>query len=193
MPVVMEVRPNVYKKNVQAAHVYGVRGKAARHQAGLGAVQRDSFKHMILLCLPHHSAVDDRVTGEQDYPPELLLKWKTKREGKDKAVLDRIVFPTGEPEALINYLESVFEPPVKRLEALAQQLQETGELTAGSLVELNRIIAMMHDSPGVDARSASQLMQAAELFGNLHLEQTAGKLLEAAEMMTHLPRGSQEW
>jgi hypothetical protein len=189
MPVVMEVSPGVYKKNVQVAHIYGVRGRAVRHQKGMGADKRDSFAHLILLCLPHHGAVDDAETGEENYPAELLLEWKKKREGRDHAVLSEVDFPAGQPEVLTRYLERVFEPPVKRLEALADRLQKTGELNESSLAELNRIIQFMRDSPrGVDQRTASTLMEAAQLFSHLKLASTANKLMEAADRMSHLPR-----
>lgn len=188
IPVVLEVRPGVYKKNVQVAHIYGVEGRAARHQRDMGADERDSFAHLILLCLAHHGDVDDRVAGENIYPPEVLLEWKRKREGVDHAVLNVITLPAGQPEALTDYLERVFEPPVKRLEALADRLQRTGELNESGLAELNRIIQFMHDSPvGGDQRVASTLMAAADVLSHLSLASTANKLMAAAEQLSHLP------
>lgn len=189
IPVVLEVRPGVYKKNVQAAHIYGVRGEAARHQKDMDSDERDSFAHLILLCLAHHSAVDDKETGAKNYPPKLLMEWKERREGKDHAVLNTVTIPAGDPEAITRYLESVFEPPLKRLEMLAERLQNTGELTENNLTELNHIIQSMLDSPGgVDQRTASTLMEAADVLSNLNLASTAHTLMEAADTMAHLPR-----
>jgi hypothetical protein len=189
IPVVLEVRPGVYKKNVQVAHIYGVRGQAARHRKDIDSNERDSFARLILLCLAHHSAVDDKETGEMNYPPELLIEWKKRREGKDHAVLNTVAVPAGDPEVLTRYLETVFEPPLKRLETLAESLQTTGELTENNLTELNRIIQAMLDSPvGVDQRTASTLMEAADMLSHLKLASTASKLMEAADMMAHLPR-----
>jgi hypothetical protein len=194
MPVVYEVRPGVYKKNTQVAHIYGVRPGAPRYRPGLSAEQRDLFGHLILLCYPHHNVVDDRLTGEKNYPAELLLKWKKDHEGKDYARLRNLSFEGG-ADTVMEYMERIFEPPMKRLEALADRLQETGELNEQSLAELNRIVELMRDSPaGVDARVASTLAQAAEILSLLNLDRTADKLLEAAEMMSYQQRRrSSEW
>ncbi|GHH43944.1 hypothetical protein [Lentzea cavernae] len=192
VPVVVEVRPGVYKKNVQAAHIYGVRGKAARHKIEMTSDERDSFKHIILLCLAHHSAVDDSKTGTLDYPPELLVKWKRTREGANHATLSELQIPANNLDAITEYLESVFTPPVQRLEALANHLQKTGELNADSLAELKQIITAMQDSDaGVNSRVASNLASAADILADLNLERTARDLLNAADILSNQPR--QEW
>ncbi len=49
-PVVVEVRPGVYRKNAQIAHIRGVR--APRHDPGLSAVACASFGNLLVLCLP---------------------------------------------------------------------------------------------------------------------------------------------
>ena len=78
-PVVFEIRPGVYRKNAQIAHIHGVR--APRYDPMLTVEQCAAFSNLLLLCLPHHSEVDDRKTGEKLYPPELLRKWKADHEG----------------------------------------------------------------------------------------------------------------
>jgi hypothetical protein len=192
MPVVVEVSCGVYKKNVQVAHIYGVRPNAPRYRADLDAERRDRFGHLILLCIPHHSVVDDRVTGESKYPADLLLKWKKKHEGQDYDRLRNVTFAGG-LDNVGAYLERVFQPPVKRLEALADRLQETGELNEKSLLELKRIVRLMSESPtNVDARTASTLAQAADVLSVLSLKKTAQDLLNAADMLAHLPRRGPE-
>ena len=37
MPVVLEVRPGVYQKNSQVAHIYGIRPGAPRYMPGMPA------------------------------------------------------------------------------------------------------------------------------------------------------------
>lgn len=162
---------------------------AARHKKEMNADERDSFGHLILLCLAHHSAVDDPKTGERYYPADLLLEWKEKREGRDKGVLSEITVPADDPDVITRYLESVFEPPLKRLETLAESLQSTGELTEGNLAELNRIIQSMSDTPeGINRHTAVMLMDAAEMLSNMRLDSTAATLMDAAETMANLPR-----
>lgn len=87
-PVVVEVRPGVYRKNAQVAHIHGVR--AGRHVASMDWAQLNNFTNLLLLCLPHHSEVDDKKMGEKLYPPELLRQWKTKHEGSNGPALAQL-------------------------------------------------------------------------------------------------------
>ena len=63
-PIVLEVRPGVYRKNVQVAHIVAVSPGAPRY-LNLPGMQRDSFSNLILLCLAHHAEVDDRTDGDR--------------------------------------------------------------------------------------------------------------------------------
>ncbi|MFI6458500.1 hypothetical protein ACIBF6_44010 [Streptosporangium amethystogenes] len=76
-PVIFEVRPGVYKKNAQIAHIYGVQPGSARHRpchTPEEEQKRDSFRDLILLCPAHHAKVDDKKTGADLYPLELLFE-----------------------------------------------------------------------------------------------------------------------
>ena len=86
MPIVLEVRPGVYKKNSQVAHIYGVRPGASRYRPDMAASKRDSFTNLLLLCLAHHEEVDG---DEHRYPPGTLKKWKTAHEGTANSELSR--------------------------------------------------------------------------------------------------------
>jgi hypothetical protein len=50
MPVVLEVRPGVYQKNAQVAHIYGIRPGTPRYRPDMPARERDSFANLLLLC-----------------------------------------------------------------------------------------------------------------------------------------------
>lgn len=184
-PVVYEVRPGVFQKNAQIAHILGVSPNAARYRPCASveeARERESFKNLLLLCLAHHAEVDDKNHGEERYPPELLRKWKREHEGEHGRQLARIG-PLNEDQ-LTDLLISVFTPPVKRLEKIADQLERTGTLTSGALDELRNIISVMSDSPGSpDARTARQLAYAAEVFGAQSLQGSAKSLAYAAEVL----------
>jgi hypothetical protein len=187
MPVVIEVRPGVYKKNVQVAHIYGVKPKSARYQAGFSERVRDSFQYLLLLCLPHHSAVDDRVNGEKLYPPDLLLRWKQDHEGRDNALLNRLKIAS--EELLVETLERIFEPPLKRLASLAERLERTGEVNERSVAELRRIISLLQDTPiTVNERVAWSLASSADTFSSMNLRKIADDLLQASDILSHLPR-----
>lgn len=184
-PVVFEVRPGVYKKNAQIAHIYAVKPGAARYRECRTREEereRDSFKNLILLCLAHHAAVDDKENGEELYPPELLLEWKRKHEGEHGPQLARIG-PISE-EFLANVLTAVFTPPVTRLERIADQLERTGSLNSEALTELRQIIAVMQDGPvGPNAQTARNLAYAADIFANLNLSNAARQLYHASDVL----------
>ncbi|MER5424252.1 HNH endonuclease [Streptosporangium roseum] len=83
--MIFEVKPDVYKKSAQIAHIYGVQPGSARRppcRAPKEEQERDSFRNLILLCLAHHVEVDDKKKGANLHPPELLFEWKRKHEGE---------------------------------------------------------------------------------------------------------------
>jgi hypothetical protein len=184
-PVIVEVRPGVYKKNAQIAHIHGV--KAPRFRPGMSVEERDSFKNLILLCLPHHAEVDDKKYGERLYPPEKLREWKTKHEGEHAATL-RMIGPI-DVDTFMDRLADVFEPPTRRLEALAEQLEKTGTLNANSVAELRVIITALRDNPlGPDPRTVGQLMDAVTMLGGRDFPRTVAQLMDAATIMNNANR-----
>ncbi|MEU8313699.1 hypothetical protein [Micromonospora sp. NPDC049033] len=182
-----ETRPGVYRKNVQIAHVYGVRPNAPRYKDGLPDSERDSFRNLLLLCLPHHSEVDDKKTGERLYPPETLLEWKRKHEGDLNAELSRIG-PVDE-DLLMDVIAEIFEPPLKRLESIAEQLERTGVVNANSVAELRGIISALTDNPvGLDARTVAILADSVEKLGGQGFRRAVNKFSDAAEIMLRASR-----
>lgn len=124
-PVVVEIRPGVYRKNAQVAHIKGVR--APRFDPNLTAEQCAAFSNLLLLCLPHHAEVDDRKTGEKLYPVRLLFRWKIDHEGSNWTALAALG-PIDE-ETLTDLLLDVFTPPVKRLQQIADEADSAAENT----------------------------------------------------------------
>lgn len=183
-PVVHEVRPGVYKKNAQIAHIHGVNGP--RTAPSLSIEQRDSFSNLLLLCLAHHGEVDDKTYGEKMYPADLLRRWKAEREGGNSAALAILNVPN--EEALFDYLTSIFESPIKRLESIADQLNKTGALNAASVAELQQVVLLLNNSNvGVDNRTAMTLATAAEVLAGLSLDRTATQLMNAADLLSSSP------
>ncbi|MDR7276007.1 hypothetical protein [Catenuloplanes atrovinosus] len=182
-PVVVEVMPGIYKKNAQVAHVYGVRPKAPRYRENIP--DRDSFKYLLLLCTPHHSLVDDKKTGERDFPPETLLDWKRLHEGGNRQALAAL--GSIDEDDLTDLLTEVFSPPLKRLEDLATQLERTGTVTRQNLADLKQIITVMQDTAGApDRQTALTLSQAAEILSLINLPSSATRLSQAAEILSSL-------
>ncbi|MEU4602468.1 hypothetical protein AB0F43_05770 [Kribbella sp. NPDC023972] len=177
MPVVLEVRPGVYRKNAQLAHVYGVKG--ARYRPDGPASVRDAFANLLLLRYPHHSEVDD---DEERYPPERLREWKQKHDGPEVAALNGTTLP--DPDTFMDLLAAVAKPPLDRLESITERLEETGQATEATVRELRYLVGLMSASdPGVDARSAHDLAIAAELLSSANIDRNARWLLNASEML----------
>jgi hypothetical protein len=184
IPVVLEVRPGVYQKNSQIAHIYGVRPKAARYRGELSEERRDSFENLVILCLAHHEEVD---SDEDRYPPEKLHEWKLHHEGDQNSVLKSLRI--GNPETVLTALAKIAEPPLKRLEAITKRLEETGTANADTVKELKQIIASISDSSaGIDAQTARSLAHAAEVLGTRDFILSARRLSEAAETLPGISR-----
>ncbi|MEU7998086.1 hypothetical protein AB0B83_22480 [Micromonospora sp. NPDC049060] len=178
MPVVLEVRPGVYQKNSQVAHIYGVKPKAARFQGDMPAEKRDSFANLLLLCLAHHEEVDG---DESRYTPEVLKSWKTRHEGEAGAVLARLRVP--DAETLGKVLTELAEPPLERLEAVTKRLEETGVASSETVTELKGIIATMSAAgDGMSGQTARSLAYAAEVLGTDTFDRSARAAAYAAEI-----------
>jgi hypothetical protein len=179
-PVVVEIRPGIYRKNAQIAHIRGVR--APRFDPGLSPEACASFANLLLLCLPHHGEVDDRKTGEKLYPPELLRKWKTEHEGRNGPALAALG-PIDE-DTLTGLLLDVFTPPAKRLQQVADQLEKTGTLNAQTVAELRQIVQVMTASPTrADIATATLLADAAEVYGSRMFSAAAAALGDASDVL----------
>ncbi len=182
IPVVMETRAGVYRKNAWVAHIYGVKPSTPRFRADLPPDERDAFTNLLLLCQAHHDEVDDPRDGEQRYPASLLLRWKSRHEGADGpalAALGRI-----DPDELSALLTAVFTPPLQRLEAITQRLERTGEVNAQTVRELKQVISVLSvTSEGFDARTARTLGYAAEVLGSSSFHTAARRLDHAAEVL----------
>jgi hypothetical protein len=188
MPVVLETRPGVYRKNAWVAHIYGVRPNAARYQAGMAPEERDSFRNLLLLCKPHHDEVDDPRTGSKLYPPDTLRDWKRRREGSDGPLLETALASIDE-DRLMNLLTTTFTPPLDRLEAITGRLEETGVASKQTVTELRSIVARLSDAPeGVSAQTARSLALAAESLGTDDFRTSTKRLSLAADVLPGLLR-----
>jgi len=70
---------------VQIAHIHAVEPGGARYDANMTDEARRSFPNLILLCKPCHDLVDKAAV--EQYPPEVLERWKTEREAVGMAGL----------------------------------------------------------------------------------------------------------
>ncbi len=179
-PVVVEVRPGVYRKNAQIAHIRGVRHP--RYDPSLTAEDCALYTNLLVLCLPHHGEVDDRKTGEKNYPVPLLMQWKADHEGSDAQALAAL--GAVDEERLTSLLLEVFSPPVKRLQQIVDQLEETGTFTSRTVAELRQIVQVLADRPTrSDMLAADLLAQAAGVLGSRRFTDMAEGLAVAASIL----------
>ncbi|MFC4066745.1 hypothetical protein [Actinoplanes subglobosus] len=182
-PVVKLARLNVYRKNVQIAHIHGVKPESARYKK-MPAAERDGFGNLMLMCTPHHAEIDNKRDGETRYPAELLRKWKKEHEGRHGVALEKL--GQLDLDRLGDALAEVFVPPVDRLNAIADQLERTGIDNKRAVAQLRQIAAALSDvPPGADATTARRLAYAAEVFATVSLGSTARLLAESAEYYSH--------
>lgn len=74
----------------EMAHVIGRKPGASRSDAKVGI--DDSYENLILLCPTHHTLVDK---AEQDFPVDVLKKWKADWEGQVSASFPQLVDRSG--------------------------------------------------------------------------------------------------
>lgn len=85
---------------------------------------------------------------------------------------------------MAELLAKAFTRPVERLQAIADQLEQSGTLTAGSLRELRQVIQVLTDSPsGLDRHTAVMLSGAAEIFGTGSFKRSVSSLAAAADSL----------
>jgi hypothetical protein len=92
-------------------------------------------------------------------------------------------------DTLTELLLGVITPPVERLQQIADQLEETGTLNAGTVAQLRQVVDVLTSTPaGPGARTAAMLGHAAEVFSTRASRNAAASLREAADMMPSYDR-----
>jgi hypothetical protein len=181
-PVVKLARPGVYRKNVQIAHIHGIKPGSPRHKQ-MPLEERDGFGNLMLMCTAHHSEIDNKTDGERRYPAELLRTWKTKHEaahGKALEALGPINL-----DVLGDALAQAFVPPVDRLNAIADQLERTGAENKQAVNQLREVASMLTDIPlSTDSDTARRLAIVAGVFESLDLNRVARELGSSAEFFS---------
>jgi hypothetical protein len=76
----------VPKLNAEIAHIRAINPGGKRFDSKWSVPQRNSFRNLLLLCVPHHTTIDGASSA--DYPVELLETWKANREGDSVEALE---------------------------------------------------------------------------------------------------------
>lgn len=78
----------------------------------------------------------------------------------------------------------MFDPPLQRLEKIAEQLEQTGTLNARTVTQLRQVVDVMTSTPvGPDLRTARGLAFAADVFSTHAFQNAATALGQAADIL----------
>jgi hypothetical protein len=175
------------RMNVQVAHIYGVAPNSPRFRPDLPTSERDDWRHLLLLCLPHHGAIDDKSVGERDFPAAELLRWKREKE----ALLSVPAAGMPTSEQIEELLARHFEEPSKRLASLVDRLEKvaneaerTGQLGASAINEMRLAISLLANTESYQIlNTAGAVHEAARILKSVDLETSARSLRDLSGIL----------
>jgi len=103
--------------------------------------ERKALPNLILLCLVHHKHVDKEYRDE--YPPEMLLKWKSDREAKGQDALAGLTRLTEEDleSIILDAFKAKQDQIMDTLERLEKKDSEAASVMRTLLDELDQLRA----------------------------------------------------
>lgn len=167
--------------NLEIAHIRAFEDGGKRSDSVMSVSERNSFANLILLCHPHHTEIDG--PNSDQYPVELLARWKQRRESDGVSALaglgdlteQRLGEMIGEAQtALVGRIEPALDEFAKSAPELASLLKVTLKELADPRVHG---FGLSEDEITSLNRAASDLA---------HLQDTAFVLAEAARNLSHL-------
>jgi hypothetical protein len=131
----MEWNGNEWRKDVQVAHIRGLPG-GPRHDSSLSKYELNHFSNLLLMCKKDHDLVDKKPTGD-DYSIELLIEWKTKREGPLAVQLDQLDWLTEDniQEFMAKAISETYDKLDGAIAKISDVSHETLTLLKGLAVE----------------------------------------------------------
>ena len=121
-PVLREIDDEMISQ-VEIAHIHALEKGGSRFEEYMTVEQRNSYKNLILLCIPHHKLVD-RKSNEARFPASLLFKWKREREGAKLDALRGIARLTQDQfeQMLINSVTTAKDELLEAIDALPDRI-----------------------------------------------------------------------
>ncbi|MDX3186472.1 hypothetical protein PV334_35285 [Streptomyces sp. ME02-7008A-1] len=174
----------VPKLNAEIAHIRAINTGGKRFDATWSVPERNSFKNLLLLCVPHHTTIDG--ASSDDYPLEILEEWKASREGESVEALEGL---SGLTEARLS--EMLAEAQGQFLDQVRPALAEFSR-TAPELANLlNTLLDELADPRihgfGISPDSIELFSGAARSLGSF--EDNVGLLASAADSLGNLEDG----
>ncbi|MFC0622828.1 hypothetical protein [Kribbella deserti] len=166
---------------VQIAHIFGLKPGSARFNTELPEASRNHFVNLILLCDAHHKTIDNH---ENEYPVELLLRWKGEAEQGDQQTLAAVGELT--EDDLQSLISEQLAVQLDRLDTAVDRLESLDREAAALLRPLlKELRASRFNRPLVSEGTAEMLSMSADQLR--HLEGSAEMLFDAAEQLKKLP------
>jgi hypothetical protein len=177
--------------NVQIAHIRAAERNGPRYVPEMTNDQRRAFANLIFLCTPHHSYVDKRP---QDYPIEVLERWKRDRETGKLAQLSQVGNITEDrfQEIVVDALEEKIKDVREAIARIERIDTEAAALLRELADQMTRptfnteVAEMLRDSASIlrlvlDEENVTTLSMAAAKLSDMDLPRIAAQLEEFRE------------
>ena len=174
-PVIREIdgEPIV---DVEIAHIRAHSPDGPRFDPKMGNDERKSFANLILLCNPHHAAIDN---NPNKYPTKLLIQWKKSREGELFEQLSGLENLT--PKKLREMMSSAV---TQSKNEIMHAIGELSEISEESAAILKKLAKENFSRPYIDIDAVESLADSTRRL--THLEETTVSLRVAAHHLGHL-------
>ncbi|MFE9953288.1 hypothetical protein ACFYRJ_38460 [Streptomyces sp. NPDC005531] len=168
----------VPKLNAEIAHIRAINPGGKRFDATWSVPERNSFRNLLLLCVPHHTTIDGASSA--DYPLEVLEEWKASREGESVEALEGL---SGLTEASLG--EMIAEAQGEFLDqvrpALAEFSKSAPELASLLSTLLDELADPRIHGFGIGSDSIDLFSDAARSLGSF--EDNVGLFASAADSL----------
>lgn len=164
--------------NLEIAHIRAARPNGPRYVPHMSDDQRRAFANLIFLCTPHHVFVDK--VKPQDYPIELLERWKADRETGKLAELrwQSGIIDDHLQETIVDALEQKLE----EIHQAITRMEQTDADAAGVLREL----ADQAYRPVLDLEAVEMLQLSAATLRPILNEENVSQLYFAAQQLSSM-------
>lgn len=186
---VMAWNGNEWRKNVQVAHIRGLPGGPRHDESKSDKVNH--FSNLLLMCKVHHDLVDKKPTGD-NYSAELLIEWKTQREGHLADQLDQLDWIT--EDKLQEFMARAIHDTHSKID---EAITKVSGVSNETLDLLKRLAFESFQRPYLDTdavesleRSATTLLEITDYIPTL--ERSATNLRELPDHSSMLYRAAHE-
>lgn len=179
VPVVVFVE-GTPRMNLQIAHIKALNEGGPRFDSSIPKTERNTFANLILLCVPHHTTVDQEPGS---YPESVLRRWKAEREDDRVEQLQNATGVT--LRALEKAIGQALEQREQRLDEAVSRLEEIDTEAACWVAELRAEVTALRQRPILSEDMVMALARATRDLRRLD-EGVVNTLATAAGRLTNI-------